>query len=225
MQCPLLNCSILVKAVVVVLMVCSLSSFPRPQPQCSPYKNSLRVCAYEEDCAVQCMCTRERLCVQWRRWRASSSSPPPVAQTPPAAIAPSGGGGGGCARRRIFCRIKPGQSKGAKRNGCFCKDFCQRLLLCHSMWYCVVLSICCVYNKNYHQHLIIDISLTCVGSGARWGVLQHPGGGALVTNPPSRLVTKLHQPWSSSSWSKSSLLSMSSSPSPISFLSRYSKEV
>ena len=69
-QCPLLNCSILVKAVVVVLMVvvmvvavvmvCSLSSFPRPQPQCSPYKTSPRVCAYEKHrtaCAVQCMCS------------------------------------------------------------------------------------------------------------------------------------------------------------------------
>ena len=65
-QCPLLNCGILVKAVVVVLMVCSLSSFPRPQPQCSPYKTSPRVCAYEEDCAqysVCAVCTRERLCV------------------------------------------------------------------------------------------------------------------------------------------------------------------
>ena len=49
-----------------VMMVCSLSSFPRPQPQCSPYKTSPRVCAYEEHCAacvVQCRCTRERLCV------------------------------------------------------------------------------------------------------------------------------------------------------------------
>ena len=49
-----------------VMMVCSLSSFPRLQPQCSPYKTSPRVCAYEKHrtaCAVQCMCTRERLCV------------------------------------------------------------------------------------------------------------------------------------------------------------------
>ena len=45
-QCPLLNSGILVK-VAAVVMVCSLSSFPRPQPQCSP-----RVCAYEEDCSV-----------------------------------------------------------------------------------------------------------------------------------------------------------------------------
>ena len=123
-QCPLLNSSILVKMAAVV-MVCSLSSFPRPQPQCSPYKNSPRVCAYEEDCAACAVYVHAKdcVCVQWRRWRASSSSPPPVAQTPPAAIAPSGGGGGGCALRRIFCRTKPGQSKGTKRNGCFCKDF------------------------------------------------------------------------------------------------------
>ena len=64
-QCPLLNCGILVK-VAAVVMVCSLSSFPRPQPQCSPCKNSPRLCAYEEDraaCAVQCMCTRKTVCV------------------------------------------------------------------------------------------------------------------------------------------------------------------
>ena len=74
-QCPLLNCGIPVK-VAAVVMVCSLSSFPRPQPQCSPYKNSPRVCAYEEDCAACAVYVHAKdcVCVQWRRWRASSST-------------------------------------------------------------------------------------------------------------------------------------------------------
>ena len=75
---------------------------------------------------VQCsVCARERLCVcnGGGGEPPRPPAPPPVAQTPPAAIAPSGGGGGGCALRRIFCRTKPGQSRGTKRNGCFCKDF------------------------------------------------------------------------------------------------------
>ena len=132
--------------------------------------SSTPVCAYEEDCAACAVYVEAKdcVCVQWRRWRASSSSPPPVAQTPPAAIAPSGGGGGAVPCAGSFAGPNQGKARAQKEMVVFAKIFRQK-----STWLLVVL--CCfeylLCNKNCHQHLIIDISLTCVDSGARWGGL------------------------------------------------------
>ena len=167
-QCPLLNCGILVK-VAAVVMVCSLLSFPRPQPQCSPYKNSPRVCAYEEDCVVHCMCTRKTVCV----CNGGGGEPPrpllhlsPKLHLPPLHHQVVGVGAVPCAGS--FAGPNQGKARAQKEMVVFAKIFRQK-----STWLLVVL--CCfeylLCNKNCHQHLIIDISLTCVDSGARWGGL------------------------------------------------------
>ena len=67
-----------------------------------------------------------------------------------------------------FAGPNQGKARAQKEMVVFAKIFRQK-----STWLLVVL--CCfeylLCNKNCHQHLIIDISLTCVDSGARWGGL------------------------------------------------------
>ena len=175
MQCPFLNCGILVKAVVVVLMVCSLSSFPRPQPQCSPYKTSPRVCAYEKHrtaCAVQCMCTRERLCV----CNGGGGEPPrPLLHLSPKLHLPPlhhqvVGVGADVPCAGFFAGSNQGKARAQKEMVVSAKIFAKsRPGFCCVIPCGTVLFEYLFCNKNYNQHLIIDTSLTCVGSGARWG--------------------------------------------------------
>ena len=139
-QCPLLNSGILVK-VAAVVMVCSLLSFPRPQPQCSPYKNSPRVCAYEEDCVVQCMCTRKTVCV----CNGGGGEPPrpllhlsPKLHLPPLHHQVVGVGAVPCAGSFAG----PNQGK-ARAQWLFLQRFFAKSRP-GIWWYCVVLSTCCV---------------------------------------------------------------------------------
>ena len=159
--------------VVAVVMVCSLSSFPLPQPQCSPYKNSPRVCAYEEHrtaCAVQCVCTRERLCV----CNGGGGEPPrPLLHlSPKLHLPPLHHQVVGVGAAQDLLQDQTRAKQGHKKKWLFLQRFLPKVDLASVVSFLVVLcclSICSVTRTIYNQHLIIDTSLTCVGSGARWG--------------------------------------------------------
>ena len=155
-----------------MVCMCSLSSFPRPLPQCSQYKTSPRVCAYEEDCAVQRMWTRKTVCV----CNGGGGEPPrpllhlsPKLHLPPLHHQVVGVGAVPCAGS-FFAGSNQGKARAQKEMVVFAKIFVKsRPGFCCVIPCGTVLFEYLFCNKNYNQHLIIDTSLTCVGSGARWG--------------------------------------------------------
>ena len=142
-QCPLLNSGIPVK-VAAVVMVCSLSSFPRPQPQCSPYKNSPRVCAYEEDCAACAVYVEAKDCVCAMAAVASllvlSSTCRPNSTCRHCTI--RWWGWGLCPAQDLL-QDQTRAKQGHKKKWLFLQRFFAKSRP-GFWWYCVVLSTCCV---------------------------------------------------------------------------------
>ena len=133
-QCPLLNSGILVK-VAAVVMVCSLSSFPRPQPQCVRMRKTVQ--------RVQCMWRRKTVCV----CNGGGGEPPrPLLHLSPKLHLPplhhQVVGVGLCPAQDLL-QDQTRAKQGHKKKWLFLQRFFAKSRP-GFWWYCVVLSTCCV---------------------------------------------------------------------------------